>query len=203
MRISHFLFLLTAIFVALLLAGCQAGPQVILPSPTPTEALLPTATSTPEATPTPTPAPIPADAMQVNLYCPEGNCEVQVSTGDFVVVTWFWAAKTPELVQSFLNTVSYEVTVNGEAILDPTQYMGEVEEFEGEDGDNDYDDDGENDFSAVWLYPIGPLAPGTHTFTLTLDFSTTITDGFDLNNDGRTDEYGPETQVHTVRVVAS
>jgi len=198
MRISHLLFWLTAIFVVLFLAGCQTGPQVILPSPTPTVGLVPTATSTPEATPTPTPVPIPADAVQVNLYCTVA-CEERVSLDDFVVIYWFWAAKTPELVQAFLNSVEFEVAVDGEAVANPEEFMGPVEEYE----EGDYDGDGENDYSARWQYPLGELAPGTHTITLTLDFSTTITDGFDINGDGSPDEYGAGAQVFTVRVVAS
>lgn len=191
--------LLVSLLLGLALASCAAPRRAVVPTATPTVSLLATATATPTApaaTPTPTPQPIPEDAVRVNVYC---NCDVQVSTGDYVAITWFWAAASEELVQSFLDTVSYEVTINGQVISNPSQFMGAVEPFER----GDYDGDGENDFSARWIFGLGALAPGTHTVELTLNFSTTITDGFDLNNDGAQDQYGPGTDEYFARIVSS
>lgn len=197
MKIAH-ARLLAVLFFALALAAisCSAPRRAVVPTATPTVNLLATATATPTALPTPTPQPIPEDAVRVNIYC---NCDVQVSTGDYVAITWFWAAKSEELVVSFLNSVSYEVTINGQLISNPSQFMGPVEPFDG----GDYDQDGEDDFQARWIFGLDLLAPGTHTVDLTLNFSTTITDGFDLNNDGAQDEYGPGTEEYFARVVAS
>ena len=183
---------------ALALVSCTTGTTVVVTrtaTTSPTVQLLPTHTPTLEISPTP--RVIPSDAERFNVYC---NCDERATPQDFVAVTWIWAAESEDLVQAFLDTATFSVTIDGVPLAEPGRFMGPVEPYDG----GDYDLDGRADFYVRWLYGLGRLESGIHTVRLSLNFSQQLTDGFDLDpQDGVDDLFGPGLREFFVRITVS
>lgn len=180
---------------ALVLVSCVRGTTVVV---TPTLPPSPTVVLTPTHTPTAeiqaTPMAIPPDARRFNIAC---NCPEDATTQDFVALTWIWVAESADLVQAFLDTATFAVTIDGVPLADVKRFMGPVEAYD----QGDYDDDGRADFYARWLYGLGKLEPGIHTVRLSINFSEQLTDGFDLDpKDGMDDLFGPGIREFFVRI---
>ena len=106
------------------------------------------------------------------------NCQVNARVGQPVLVVWLWKAKSVTLIEQFLSAVILDVTIDGESLVDPSQYWGEIET-------------GEEGMQVRWLYAMPPLDPGSHTIQVSVSSELELTDGRDTNGDGRQDTYGP------------
>ena len=113
--------------------------------------------------------------------------DVDVPPGTPIVVRWGWVADTDELVDLFLDTGTYFFKVDRKPIRNTGQYWGPILNH------GDFDGDGDDDWVALWEYPLGTLEDVGEThkvFSLYL-LRREITDGFDLvDGDGLPDMFG-------------
>jgi hypothetical protein len=86
---------------------------------------------------------------------------------DRVAITGSWGAKTRGQIQSFLNSITWNVTIDGTPV-DVTPYIGKpyrAGEF----------------LWVTWAYPYGPLYSGEQvTATVEYVFETPVYDGYEM-----------------------
>ncbi len=162
---------------------CAPGHEALCPSttltPGPTDtAVAPTPTNTP-APPTATPTTESAAPVEISLTAEEK----WVPANTPVVLRFGWVTDTPEQVAAFLGSVQLIVSLDGELVRDAGNYWSEIKEY------GDHDVDGDMDYHAQWLYPVGVLSPGTHPVGTEMRLQWPVTDGFDSDGDGVSDEY--------------
>jgi len=98
--------------------------------------------------------------------------------GQPVVLHWTWFATTAKLAQSFASLAEMTVTIDGQQFSELGEYWGEPGPYPGG--------------SAIqWNLPLPALEPGVHRIETTIELSEQVTDGFDGNQDGTPDGYGP------------
>jgi len=94
------------------------------------------------------------------------------------VLHWTWFATTAKLAQSFASLAEMTVTIDGQQFSELGEYWGEPGPYPGG--------------SAIqWNLPLPALEPGVHRIETTIELSEQVTDGFDGNQDGTPDGYGP------------
>ncbi len=148
-----------------------AVPGGDIPIVTPIPALMSTATASPtQATVLP-----PTSGFDVLAYCEQFN-EVPppLAAGTSIDVFWGWIATTPEYIQQHLDTVTYEVLIDGRLLGNWRQYATRVRER------------ADGDWEIYWYVPAGELGRGTHRITYRVSWSAPITDGYRW--------FGPGTQ---------
>ena len=155
---------------------CAQGHEALCPilgtpiPPTPTEtAVLPTVTPTTESG-----APVDISLAAEEKWVPANTR---------IVLTFGWVTDTPEQVADFLGSVELVVSLDEELVRDTGNYWSEIKEY------GDHDADGDMDYHAEWLYPVGVLSPGTHRVETEMRLQWPVTDGFDSDGDGGSDEY--------------
>jgi hypothetical protein len=166
---------------------CAPGHEVFCPlsEPSPITSEEPTATTVPE----PTESPIEPVIVKLSLE------EEQVSVDTPVVLTFGWGCDTPEQVDDFLAAITFNVTLDGQPLLNVNDFWQEIEEA------GDVDGDGDMDYKSVWYYPVGVLSAGTHVVDTHGSLQWTVTDGFDYGGDGLPDEYSGTILQFSLRIV--
>ena len=144
-------------------------------TPIPTATPEPTSTPQPTAIPEPTAAPPSGEAVSINPFC---NCQEQVAIGQPVQLTWAWLTVLPGQAADFAGVTHTNVILDGQSLGNLDQYWGDVIE----------DSDG---YAVRWTYPLGVLEPGTHLVELVVSSDAALTDGFDSDEDGQADLFGP------------
>jgi len=90
---------------------------------------------------------------------------------DRLTITASWGAKTRGQIQSFLNSVTWNVTIDGTPV-DVTPYIGKP----APNGDN---------WWVSWAYPYGPLYSGEQvTATVEYVLATSVYDGYSVTPAG-------------------
>ncbi len=148
-----------------------------LPYPA-TQTNTPRPTSAPTRTSKPTPLPVPA--VEVSAYCGYfGNSPTYLNAGQPVILYWRWGAASDNYRQDYIDSASFTLRLDGRFLdlSQATQSLGSCETGE---------------FCVTWKLPAMPLAKGRHEVLITVTLSREITDGFDLDQNGKLDTYGPE-----------
>jgi hypothetical protein len=131
----------------------------------------------------------------------------EVSAGDEIVLWNGWVACTRGLATAFLTSFQSSWELDGESLFSSEEEVAEFwfplqphqpySECIPEVGRR-------QTWFAGWWYPIGSFddVGNTHTVTLNFWFDHPVTDGFDLDGDGRPDKYsGSESLSATIKVV--
>ena len=100
---------------------------------------------------------------------------IQLSTG--------WATDKKEQLADFLAAVNMSGTLDGKSLSNLTSFWGEIEPYKGGTAGN---------YISHWLLPLGVLNPGDHSVEIRCTLSRPVTDGYDMNKDGKLDEYSGE-----------
>jgi hypothetical protein len=119
--------------------------------------------------------PTAAVLAMCNLY---GIPSVTVAPDRPVALVWGWSASTRALLNEHLEAAAYTVTLNGAPLEDLESYRQEPVNGQGQ-------------VVVSWVVPVGSLEPGTHRVEWTLDLAAPIEDGFDADDNGQPDVYGP------------
>ncbi len=106
------------------------------------------------------------------------NCRREARVHQPLVASWLWRAKTEALANDFRTTTTLTVTLDGKLIEQPKQYWGKLQP----------DEDGA---ALPWRFDLPQLDPGSHVLNFTVHSDRALTDGRDLNGDGKPDTYGP------------
>lgn len=131
--------------------------------------------------PTPQGTPDPANLSDVNVRAAEGTrgCTPRqtITTIQTVSIFWSWWVTLPQYMQDHLNTVVYEVKLDGEVLEDWRDNRTQPFRDPNED----------NNWTVYWYVPVGELTAGTHEIEYRVTWSEQITDG-EAN-------YGPDTEI--------
>jgi hypothetical protein len=122
----------------------------------------------------------PTPAGELYWLYPFCNCEDTVPAGDVPVLHWGWITVTEAQGKDFISASTTVVTIDGTAYQVQQQNWGPVA-YSSKD----------NGYKTGWNYTLPALGPGTHRVEFSLSLSSTVTDGYDTNNDGAVDQYGP------------
>ncbi len=143
-----------------------------------------TQTNTPRPTSAPTrtpkPSPIPASTVEVSIYCGHfGESPVYFDAGQPVILYWIWGAATDSYRQDYIDSASFALQLDGRSLdlSRATRSLGGCET---------------GNFCVTWRLPAISLAKGRHEVIMTVSIAREITDGFDLDQNGALDTYGPE-----------
>lgn len=101
-----------------------------------------------------------------------------VPAGQPVVLHMGWLAKTHSQAQSFANLAGFTLTLDNHEYTGLSEYWESIMPFAG-------------GYGVDWNLPLALLTPGDHRIEYSLNLSEQITDGFDLDKDGKLDQYGP------------
>lgn len=168
--------------------------------PSPTDTLTPTLT--PTATPTSTDTPEPTVTMKpaahvtvvptaqaatqkptvtISVYCAQfGQSPKYAEVDQPVVLIWGWVAATEAYRQDYIDAASFAVQVDGLAIDVSSATLVLSSQSNGS--------------AALWTLPPRTFSAGTYQAVITVTLSRQITDGFDANNDGILDTFGPAVE---------
>jgi hypothetical protein len=135
-----------------------------------------TPTLTPRPTATSTLAPTALPAQEINLWCPDSPTYT-VSVGQPVIFRWGWGTASEAYAQDYINAASFSVYVDGDQ-LDISRATSGPYSCEW-------------NFCMEWRLPPFYLEEGTHSVYMTITLDREITDGYDLDQDGKLDTYGP------------
>jgi hypothetical protein len=113
--------------------------------------------------------------MPVN---PFAETTVRWPAGQPAVLSWAWFATTGELASAFAGLSDISLTVDGQTFAGLGEYWGAPSPYAG-------------GYGVQWNLPLPALEPGTHRIEATLSLSDQVADGFDANQDGAQDLYGP------------
>jgi len=95
-----------------------------------------------------------------------------------VVLHMGWLAATRSQANSFTDLAVFSLTIDGREYSGFQEYWGPVLPFAG-------------GYGLEWNLPLAFLSPGVHRIEYSLRLTKQITDGFDLDNNGKLDQYGP------------
>jgi hypothetical protein len=158
---------------------CAQGHEEYCQTTSETESTAqPTASNTQgESISTPT-APAAVQTVQLKFDCDrKGEPPATYSSGQFILTTINWAAKTEEQVNNFLDAVQYAIYVNGEQIQSSMDHDEVIRSV---------DDHILALFSVLTYFDVGYLQPGEYEIRTVLSFNKKIADGYD--------EYGLGTE---------
>lgn len=150
--------------------SAQPAPPTAVLTSNPTQAV-PTRTSRP--------SPIPASTVEVSVYCGYfSESPVYLDAGQRVILYWKWGAATEEYRRDYIDVASFALQLDG-AFLDLSTAAQSLHSCE------------EGGLCVTWrLQPIN-LEAGKHEVIMTVSLAREITDGFDLDQNGALDTYGP------------
>jgi serine/threonine protein kinase len=123
--------------------------------------------------------------------------EQQVAAGASIQLSMGWLAANEEQVADFLSALNMTGTLDGKPLTGLENYWGEIEQNTGGQGETS------KYHKSTWLYPLGVLSPTTHTIEIRSALDHPVTDGFDSNGDGKTDEYSGEIYHFTMSIVVA
>ncbi len=93
-------------------------------------------------------------------------------TGATIDVFWSWYVKDRNLMQQHLDSVVYDVKLDGKALDNWREFASSVRQ--GNDGN----------YYIYWYVPSGPLSAGQHTISYNVTWNAQITDGYDMFGPG-------------------
>ncbi|MGJ3239364.1 MAG: SH3 domain-containing protein [Anaerolineae bacterium] len=96
-----------------------------------------------------------------------------VRAGDRIQIWWGWIAGSEDQVADHIDASNLELSVNGEAIADANDFVGEIQPLGG------------SSYIAYWEVPFGPVTSGEYIIAYQVTWDRAIYDG--------TSFYGPET----------
>jgi hypothetical protein len=102
----------------------------------------------------------------------------RVPAGQSVALHMGWLTSTRSQAKSFVDSTIFTLTIDGQEYTGLQEYWGPVIPFA--DG-----------YGLEWNLPLTILSPGVHRIDYTLRLTEQVTDGFDLDNNGKLDQYGP------------
>lgn len=151
-------------------------PGAAPPPVVPTQAIPPT--PVPQASPTTEPPSTLQPGAEVSVYCGYiGESPVYVSIGQPVTLQWKWGAASDAYRQDYIDAAAFHLRFDAQVVnlsaATPTLHACDQQ------------------FCVTWRLPPMVLSPGSHEAILTVALSREITDGFDLDQDGNLDVYGP------------
>jgi hypothetical protein len=89
-----------------------------------------------------------------------------------------WLARTKPQVQQFVDAAEFSLIIDGQAYTGLQEYWGKIFAYAG-------------GYASNWEVPISLLSPGLHLIEYRVSLKEQVTDGFDLDTDGKLDRYGP------------
>ena len=114
------------------------------------------------------------------------DCTQEIYEGQEMSIRLAWGTTTRRRAQDFIDAATPRVWIDDvllfggrKADLDAF-WQAPVEDIPGV-------------WAANWVYPYGAVEPGTHVMRGEIILDEQITDGYDTNNDGQLDSYGPGT----------
>ena len=113
--------------------------------------------------------------MLVYPFC---NCRRDVQLDQPLYAAWVWKAQTEQLLKEMQTKSTLSVTLDGQPVEQPGQYWGEAQPVD-------------DIVQALWSYDLPTLDPGSHVLKLTVHSDEALTDGQDINGDGKPDTFGP------------
>jgi len=114
------------------------------------------------------------------------GCTQELYNGQEISIRLAWVATTRKLAQDFIAAATPRIWIDDVLLLGGRQedlapfWQAPVENTLGV-------------WTANWIYPFGELESGTHVLRLEFLLSESITDGFDSDDDGALDTFGPGT----------
>jgi hypothetical protein len=120
-----------------------------------------------------------AAVKEVSVFCGVlGDSPQIIEAGQQVLFYWRWGAATEDYLQDYIDVASFDLNIDGVSVGFVTIRSEDLCEEEG--------------YCATWkLSEALTLSKGSHMVNLTVWLDREITDGFDLDNDGNLDTYGP------------
>ncbi len=127
---------------------------------------------------TPRPTTQPA-IKEISVFCGNfGDSPQYLAAGQQVTFYWRWGTEKEEYRQAFIDAASFELFLDGQR---ETIATTRTEDMCQEGG-----------YCATWKVSSSmTLSSGSHEVLLSIYLDHEITDGFDLNQDGQLDNYGP------------
>lgn len=146
--------------------------------------LAPTAAPTIQAVPTSTQQTVPQKSpVEISAYCALfGRSPSYAEVDQPVVLRWGWEAATAAYRQDYVDAASFSVQIDGQPV-DPSSVSYS---FSSESDDS---------FRVHYRLPSRILSPGTHQVVIAVTLSRQVMDGYDSDNDGNLDTFGPGTTV--------
>jgi hypothetical protein len=95
-----------------------------------------------------------------------------LNAGATIDIYWSWYARTREQLQSHIDNVIYEVSIDGQRLTNWRMYAAPVTQQD-------------NDWYQYWFIPFGPLTAGEHVIRYRVSWQERITDGYS--------DFGPGT----------
>ena len=123
-------------------------------------------------------APNPQPSIEVSVYCGYfGESPVTIGAGQPVTLYWKWGAASEALRQDYIDAASFELRLDGELadLSVASQSLNPCDDV----------------LCVTWRLPPMTLEEGAHEAMMTVTLDREITDGFDLDNNGAPDLYGP------------
>jgi hypothetical protein len=110
-----------------------------------------------------------------------------LAAGSTIDIWWSWYAKTQEQVQDHINSVIYEVAIDGVPLSNWREYRTSIRR---ESDDNYY---------VYWYVPAGPLNAGPHEITYRVTWNEAISDGYESFGPGTSNPFQTGSCNFTVR----
>lgn len=126
-----------------------------------------------------TTGPTTPQAGDTAYLSPVCNCKITVGVDQPVLFRWGWEAATRDLAESNAQAMTMELVVDGQAVPQIDSYRQEAQPSV------------RGYWVVVWEVPVGRLALGTHRVELRATSAEAISDGFDTDENGQPDTYGP------------
>lgn len=164
----------------------QGGVAGLLPA-TPTRTLRPSSTPDYEAT-SEAEAAASLPTQDINVACSYfGYSPVYINPGQPVSLFWRWGAATDEYRQGYIDAVSFDLRVDGQ-YMDISSAYQDLEPCHGGP-------------CVTWRLPAITLDKGEHNVELTTTLAWEITDGYDFDENGAPDTYGPGEWTDTCTII--
>jgi len=103
-----------------------------------------------------------------------------VPAGVLPTLRWAWIATSKMYTLDFINASKTTITIDGMTFSDLEEYWGAVI-YSEEDGC----------YISLWISEVPTLAAGENLVEFSLSLDRAVTDGYDVNGDGKEDQYGP------------
>lgn len=157
-----------------------ATPTMVVTQPAIANAtvLLTPSIATPIGTIVATNSPPALPPLEISAYCKrQGKSPTIVQVNQPVIIGWSWQTATEPYRKDYIDGVSFSLLIDGQTV--DTFIASQTLTTEAAT------------FFVRWRLPSRTFSPGSHLVALTSKFSRQVKDGFDSNNDGVLDTFGP------------
>jgi hypothetical protein len=119
--------------------------------------------------------------VEISAYCAIfGDSPFQIEAGTPIILTWGWSAASADYRKDYIDVASFSLKIDNKEI----DLSGTSQKLS----------QGGGTFNVGWKTPPLSLEPGRHKAVMTITLNREISDGFDSDNDGVLDIYGPSTE---------